>query len=492
MSMVTPKIHAALLASPGMGHLIPTMELAKRLTIHHGFEVTVFIVTTDSDTTKTSKVLNQTSNLNGINIVVTPPVDVSDKLDPNNPSLGVRIALTMIESLPFIQSQILSMKFPPSVLIVDLFGSVALPMARDLHMSSYVFFATNAWFSALNIYLPFITKEAFSRHAYNHEPLLIPGCKPVRFEDTLEQLVAPLGPSLESHVEAAKRILSADGILMNTWQDLEPSTIKALTETGILGGFIKGPVYPIGPLVRTVELEEKIEGEKIILSWLDQQPDESVIYLSFGSGGTMSKGQMRELAYGLELSQQRFVWVLRQPMEDNVSAAFFHTAKGGDASTVVDYLPEGFVNRTKEVGICVPMWAPQAEILKHPATGGFVTHCGWNSVLESIFSGVPMVAWPLYIEQKMNATLLSEELGVAVRVKATDEGIICREHIAKLIRRVMVDEDDIGMRVKVKEYKLSGEKTLSVFGSSHESLCQMTKDCKVHLHLSSEAEGHGA
>ncbi|PNX79287.1 anthocyanidin 3-O-glucosyltransferase 5-like protein [Trifolium pratense] len=184
---------------------------------------------------------------------------------------------------------------------------------------------------------------------------------------------------------------------------------------------------------------------------------------------------MRELAYGLELSQQRFIWVVRQPIENDAFAAFFDTAKGGNASTLVDYLLGGFVNRTKEVGICVPMWDPQAEILKHPTTGGFVTHCGWNYVLESIFSGVPMVALPLYAEQKMNATLLSEELGVALRMKA-DGGIIFREQIAKLIRRVMVDEDDISMRVKVKEYKLSGEKALSVSGSSHESFCQMTKD----------------
>jgi coniferyl-alcohol glucosyltransferase len=467
------------------------MELAKRLTTHHGFEVTVFIVTTDSDATTTSKILNQTSKLNGINIVVTPPVDVSDKLDPKNPSLGLTIVLTMIESLPFIQSRILSMKFPPSVLIVDLFGTMALPMARDLHMSSYVFFATSAWFSAVNIYLPFITKEAFSRHANDHEPLLIPGCEPVRFEDTLETFVAPWGPIHEGYVETTKEILSVDGILMNTWQDLEPETIKAVTENGILGGFAKGPVYPIGPLVRTVEPKEKRKGEKLILSWLDQQPDESVIYLSFGSGGTISEGQMRELAYGLELSKQRFIWVVRQPVEDNAHAAFFDTGKGGDKlTTIVDYLPKGFVDRTKEVGICVPIWAPQAEILKHPATGGFVTHCGWNSVLESILSGVPMVAWPLYAEQKMNATLLSKELGVAVRVKATNGEIVRREQIAKLIRRVMVDEDDIGMRIKVKEYKLSGEKTLSVFGSSHKSFCQMAKDCEVHM--DSEAKVQGA
>ncbi|XP_045816510.1 UDP-glycosyltransferase 72E1-like [Trifolium pratense] len=493
--MVTPKIHAAILASPGMGHLIPTMELAKRLTTHHGFDVTVFIVTTDSsdsDRTTTSKILQQTSNFNGINVVVTPPVNVSDKLDPNNPSLGLRIVLTMFESLPYIQSQILSMKFPPSVLIVDLFGTMALPMARDLHMSTYVFFATNAWFSAVSIYLPFITKEAFSRHANDHEPLLIPGCEPLRFEDTLETFVAPWGPIHEGYVEAVKEILSVDGILMNTWQDLEPTAIKAVTENGILGQFAKGPVYSIGPLVRTVEPKEKTEGEKLILSWLDKQPDESVIYLSFGSGGTMSEAQMRELAYGLELSKQRFIWVVRQPMEEDASAAFFNIGKGGDGLAVVDYLPEGFVNRTSELGICVPMWAPQAEILKHPATGGFVTHCGWNSVLESILSGVPMVAWPLYAEQKMNATLLSEELGVAVRVKATDGGIVYREQIAMLIRRVMVDEDDICMRVKVKEYKLSGEKALSMFGSSHESLCQMAKDCEVHLHLNSEAKCRGA
>jgi coniferyl-alcohol glucosyltransferase len=362
---------------------------------------------------------------------------------------------------------------------------MALPMARDLHMSSYVFFATSAWFSAVNIYLPFITKEAFSRHANDHEPLLIPGCEPVRFEDTLETFVAPWGPIHEGYVETTKEILSVDGILMNTWQDLESETIKAVTENGILGGFAKGPVYPIGPLVRTIESGEKMEGEKFILSWLDQQPDESVIYLSFGSGGTMSEGQMRELAYGLELSKQKFIWVVRQPMEEDAYAAFFNTGKVGDGLAVVDYLPEGFVNRTRGMGICVPIWAPQAAILKHPATGGFVTHCGWNSVLESILNGVPMVAWPLYAEQKMNATLLSEKLGVAVRVKATNGGIVCREQIAKLIRRVMVDEDDISMRVKVKEYKLSGEKALSMFGSSHKSFCQMAKDCEVHLHLDS-------
>ncbi|CAI8588738.1 unnamed protein product [Vicia faba] len=498
--MVTTKTHAALLASPGLGHLIPTVELSKRLTTHHGFDVTIFVVTTATDSSETTKspILQQISNLNGIDIIVTPPVDVSDKLDPKNPSLGLQIVLTMLESLPFIRSQILSMKFPPSVLIVDLFGTMALPMARDLNMSTYVFFATNAWFSAVTMYLPFITDEAFSRHANNHQPLLIPGCEPVRFEDTLETFVSPWGPIHEGYVNAARSILSVDGILMNTWKDLEPGATKAVNDHDILGQFIKRPVYPVGPLVRTVEPVEKKEGESenedLILGWLDRQPAESVIYLSFGSGGTMSEVQMRELAYGLELSQQRFIWVVKQPVQGDACAAFFDTMKDGNGFTVEDYLPEGFVSRTKNVGNCVPLWAPQAEILKHPATGGFVTHCGWNSVLESILSGVPMVAWPLYAEQKMNATMLSEELGVAVRATAAEGGVVCREQIAELIRRVMVEKEGIAMRVKVKEYKISGEKALSVFGSSHESLCQMAKDCELHdlSQSSHEAKARGA
>ncbi|XP_027362674.1 UDP-glycosyltransferase 72E1-like [Abrus precatorius] len=470
--MITAKPHAVLLASPGMGHLIPMLELAKRLLTYHSFNVTIFVVTTDSSTT-TSHILQQTSNLSSLNVVVMPPIDVSTKLRPN-PSLGERIVLTMLESLPFLRSSFVSMKLPPSALIVDIFGTVAFPMARDLGMLTYVFFATNAWFTAVSIYLPFIDKEMEERHAKAREPLLVPGCKPVRFEDTLEAFLSPGGPIYEGYVGAMKQVASADGILMNTCEDLEPAATKAVREEKILGRFTKGPVYPVGPLVRTVG--PKPENE--ILRWLDGQPAESVIYVSFGSGGTMSESQMRELAWGLELSQQRFVWVAREPKEGDASGAFFEVAKVRDGT--MRFLPEGFVKRAKGVGVVVPMWAPQAEILGHPATGGFVTHCGWNSVLESIVNGIPMVAWPLYAEQKMNAFMLSEELGVAVRVKG-GEAIVCREKIAELVRGVMVGDEGVAMRRKVKDVKLGGERALSMFGSSYHSLCEMSKDCELHL-----------
>ncbi|WJX60902.1 coniferyl-alcohol glucosyltransferase [Trifolium repens] len=278
--MVTPKIHAAIVASPGMGHLIPTMELAKRLATHHGFEVTIFIVTattttagsldSESNTTK-SNILQQTSNLNSLkslNIIVTPFVDVSDKLDPNKPSLlGQRIMFTLIESLPFIRSQILSMKFPPSVLIVDIFSSIALPMARDLHMSSYVFFSTNAWFTAVSIYIPSMTKEVLLKHNNDQEPLLIPGCESIQFEDTLETLVSPCGSIHDGLLNMIRDMLSTDGILINTWQDLEPTATKAVVEHEILGRFTKGPVVMVdeeGIAMRVKVKDYKLSGEKAL------------------------------------------------------------------------------------------------------------------------------------------------------------------------------------------------------------------------------------
>ncbi|KAI4327560.1 hypothetical protein L6164_020005 [Bauhinia variegata] len=480
--MLITKPHAALLASPGMGHLIPMVELGKRLLTLHGFDVSIFVVTTDSSTTR-SQILQQTSNQSSLNVVMLPPVDVSSKLGPN-PPLEVGIHLAMAESLPLLRSAILSMKVVPTVLIIDLFGILVLPMSRDLGMLNYVFMTSNAWFTATITYAPVIDKDMEDRHVNNREPLFIPGCKPVQYEDTLEPFVLRGQPMYEGFIKATKDIISVDGILINTWHDLEPTTIKALRDSEHLGWISKGPVYPVGPLVRTVTPRSGTEhghGAEVkvdeVLRWLDGQPTESVIYVSFGSGGTLSAEQITELAWALELSRQRFVWVVRPP-NGSASGTFFDVANGGDGTP--GYLPEGFVKRTHNVGLVVPMWAPQAEILAHPSTGGFITHCGWNSTLESIINGVPMVAWPLYAEQKMNAAMLAEELGVAVRAKGT-EGVVGREQILKLVRRIMVEKEGKAMREKVKELKRSGDKALSNVGSSYNSLSQATKDLENYL-----------
>ncbi|XP_022870558.1 anthocyanidin 3-O-glucosyltransferase 5-like [Olea europaea var. sylvestris] len=268
------------------------------------------------------------------------------------------------------------------------------------------------------------------------------------------------------------RIPQFDGILLNTWQDLDSTTLKAFKENEIWRSIVKIPVHPIGPLRRPVQPEG---SKSAVIEWLDKQTNESVIFVSFGSGGMLSAQQITELAFGLELSEQKFIWVVRPPTVGAADDAFFTSKTVGSDGTPC-YLPEGFSTRTGNFGLVVPMWAQQAEILNHPSVGGFMSHCGWNSTLESIRGGVPIIAWPLYAEQRLNATYLVEELGIAVRpLVLPTKKVVAREEIEKMVRTLMDDEGGKKMRENVKKLKISAENALSKGGSSYNSLSEMLK-----------------
>ncbi|GKE03720.1 zeatin O-xylosyltransferase-like protein, partial [Tanacetum coccineum] len=142
------------------------------------------------------------------------------------------------------------------------------------------------------------------------------------------------------------------------------------------------------------------------LQWLDKHDQDSVIYVSFGTTTSLSNEQIQELAIGLEKSGQRFIWVLRDADKGDIFE--------GEARRVE--LPKGFEERLEEKGLIVREWAPQLEILAHPATGGFMSHCGWNSSMESITMGVPIAAWPMHSDQPRNATLLIDVLKIGISV----------------------------------------------------------------------------
>ncbi|KAK3161312.1 hypothetical protein QOZ80_1BG0075550 [Eleusine coracana subsp. coracana] len=185
-------------------------------------------------------------------------------------------------------------------------------------------------------------------------------------------------------------------------------------------------------------------------------PDGSVLYVCFGSGGTLSTKQTAELAAGLEASGQRFLWVVRFPRDTDSSASFFGSGRGDDP---VSYLPDGFVERTNGIGLCVSCWVPQLEILNHRAVGGFLSHCGWNSTLEAVAAGVPTLAWSLYAEQRMNAVMLSQRVGLALRPmtnhgEINDEGVvISREEIASAVMELMVGDKGHAAREKARELR---------------------------------------
>ncbi|GAV88374.1 UDPGT domain-containing protein [Cephalotus follicularis] len=171
------------------------------------------------------------------------------------------------------------------------------------------------------------------------------------------------------------------------------------------------------------------------------------------------------------MSGQKFLWVVRSP-HDKANATYFSARSIKDP---FDFLPNGFLERTKGVGLVVSSWAPQVQVLSHGSTGGFLTHCGWNSTLESIVHGVPLIAWPLYAEQRMNSVLLADDLKVALRVKANENGLVLREDIAKCLRGLIEGDEGKVVKGKMRELKYAAAMALSQDGSSTKSLAEVAE-----------------
>ncbi|XWS42014.1 hypothetical protein CRYUN_Cryun17cG0132200 [Craigia yunnanensis] len=379
MEQSNPKPHLVLLSAPA--HLMPVIELGKRLFTCQDVKVSIFVVSSVESPPAESRMVQAALATKLFDDVIhLPPANISNLVDPGDkgiPSLSAAMRVVR----PAFQAAITALETPPTALIVDVFTIVCLGIADELKIPKYVFVSTNAWFLALIIYTPILEKEVEGEYVDKEEPFVLPGCSSIRAEDLPDPMIFRTKANYHEFLKIGLEIPKADGILVNTWEEVEPKTLASLRDGNLLGSVAKAPIFPIGPI--NFEGSSALKNE--LFDWLDKQPTDSVLYISFGSMGGLSLEQMTELAWGLELSQQRFIWA------------------------------EGFISRTRDRGMTVPQWAPQVEISSHPSCGGFFTHCGWNSATECITNGFPMIAWPLYAEQRMNATLLTEEIGIAVR-----------------------------------------------------------------------------
>ncbi|XP_028775372.1 flavonoid 3-O-glucosyltransferase-like [Neltuma alba] len=178
------------------------------------------------------------------------------------------------------------------------------------------------------------------------------------------------------------------------------------------------------------------------LQWLDKQKTASVLYIAFGSVILPPPHELSALAQALEEGKFPYIWSFRGSPEKQ--------------------LPEGFLKRTGEQGIVVP-WAPQLDILKHASTSVFMTHCGWNSILESIVGGVPMICRPFFGDQRLNTLMLEGEWGVAM---AVDNGVITKNEIIRVLESSLTGEKGKMMRSNVTSLKQSAMKAIEPSGSS--------------------------
>ncbi|KAM0909636.1 hypothetical protein ACQ4PT_014695 [Festuca glaucescens] len=261
----------------------------------------------------------------------------------------------------------------------------------------------------------------------------------------------PVDGGHSEEAELFANVRKAQCVLFTSFVELEPCAINAIAES------LPCPVYPIGPSIPYMPLngDNKIHDDEQ-RKWLDAQPENSVLYVSFGSFVAMPPSQFEEIAMGLRDSGVRFFWVARDRAADL-------RQKCGDK------------------GLAVP-WCEQQKVLCHPSVGGFLSHChcGWNSVLEAVCAGVPLLAFPVSWDQLVNARMVADDwkVGIDLREQRGEDGTVGRAAISAAARKLMDFDSGVGqeMRRRAAQLRHVSRGTVQEGGSSHRSLSGFLQD----------------
>ncbi|KAI5682836.1 hypothetical protein M9H77_04064 [Catharanthus roseus] len=251
------------------------------------------------------------------------------------------------------------------------------------------------------------------------------------------------------------------GDIYNTSRLIEGTFMDLLAREEISRNRKQWAIGPILPL-KLSSVDEKGNNRHKCLEWLDKQEWGSVIFISFGTTTSLSDEQIKEIAIGLEQSKQKFIWVIRDADKGNIFT-------GGERKVE---LPKGFEKRVEGFGMVVRDWAPQVEILAHPTTGGFMSHCGWNSCMESITMGVAIAAWPMHSDQPRNSILITEilKLGLLVKESADSEEIVTSRRIENVVKRLMASEEGDEIRKRAEALGIAIRLSTKEGGVSHREL----------------------
>ncbi|WZY94637.1 hypothetical protein YC2023_066966 [Brassica napus] len=443
--------------SPATGHLMATVEMVERLLDEDNrLSITVIIISFNSKTASTIASLTAASNTSLRYEVISGEENPTELTATDS---HVQILKPLVKDAV---AKLLEWTRPDSPrlagFVVDMYCTCMIDVADEFGVPSYLFYTSNAGFLVLLLHMQFMYDSAEEN---NNE-----------FEDSDAEFVE----WFSFFRTQARRFRETKGILVNTIAELEPHALKFLSN----GDSDTPPVYSVGPVLHLKNDTDVTQAE--ILEWLDEQPAGSVVFLCFGSMGGFSEEQAREIATALEGSGHRFLWSLRRA-SPNVMKELPR-----EFSNLEEILPQGFIDRMKARGKVIG-WAPQAAVLEKPAVGGFISHGGWNSTLESLWFGVPTAIWPLYAEQKFNAFEMVEELGLSVEIRKywrgdlllgrTEMELVTAEEIERGIRVLMEQGSDV--RKRVKEISQKCHVALMDGGSSRIALRKFLQDVSDNI-----------
>ncbi|KAL6548471.1 hypothetical protein OROGR_008892 [Orobanche gracilis] len=414
------------------GHIFSFLQLAKTLSSRN-FAIHLCSTPVNLDSIKPSieKEFSASINLMELHVPSSPQLPPELHTTKNLPSNLIPTLIEAFQTSSSSFSEILN-SANPDLLVYDFFQPWAPKLASSKGIPSVLFATTAA------------TSLSFYHHHYTigtRSPF------PSKAIYLLDHERIDLRSRITQHVKDADEdfafgnlTLSTDIVLIKSCREVEDKYVDYLSV------LCKKQIVSTGPLIAHASDDDDKEEHSEIMKWLSEKNQCSTLYISFGSECFLSKEQIAEIAKGIVLlGNVNFLWVIRFPIEEKITR-------------VEDQLPAGFLETVHERGKIIGKWAPQTKILAHPSIGGFVSHCGWSSITETMYFGIPVVAMPIKSEQPLNARL-AVEAGFGVEVEKDANGHYVGEEVAKAINKVMVEKEfyeglrDRAMRLseKIKE-----------------------------------------
>ncbi|KAJ7953972.1 UDP-glycosyltransferase [Quillaja saponaria] len=452
----TKQPHIFIFPYPAQGHILPMLDLTHQLALS-GLSITVLV------TPKNLPTLNSLLSIHPLIQTLVLPFPSHPKLPAgveNVREVGSFGNIPIINALSKLQDPIIqwftSHPSPPVAIISDFFLGWTSKIANQLGIPRFAFYSSGAFLASVLNHSWQNMKTVRSKAIVDFSDLPgVPSFKNEHLPSTI-RLYRESDPDWEFVKDSSIANIFGWGCVFNSFEALEDPYLDYLTRT--LG---HQRVYGVGPLSligTQMVAPNPHPGSINVLTWLDGCPDGSVLYVCFGSQKLLNREQMEGLANGLERSGIRFVWVV----------------KTGTAQEEAEVIPDGFEDRVSGHGLVIKGWVQQVLILGHRAVGGFLSHCGWNSVLEGIVGGAMIIGWPMEADQFVNARLLVEDLGVAVRVCEGGETVPDSIKLGYEIAQAMSEKSP--QKVRAKKLRDEAIAAVNYGGSSSRALNGLVKE----------------